>query len=259
VTATAQRSTGQSAELWWTLVSRGLLIRSKRTLIGTIWPVVSPLLLVALYAFVFHSVFRVPVHHYAIYLFSGLLPWSFLAQTVGLASMSLSGDGDLIRRAPFRYEILPLSMVGTMAVYFLATLAVFVVYLAARGLLPWGLLPLLPIPIVSLVLFVAGITMILSLIDVYTRDIRLVLGNLMTVWFFLVPIVYRPGMAHGWLRSLRSIDPMNMIIGQFRNVLYDGHLYRPAHMALMVVVCMLFFGGCLAVFRHFAPNLPRDV
>jgi ABC-type polysaccharide/polyol phosphate export permease len=259
VTTTTQRGAAQSAELWWTLVHRGLLLRSKRTLIGTIWPIVSPLLMLALYAFVFNKVFNIPIRHYGVFLFAGLLPWSFLAQTVGMASTALSADGDLIRRAPFRYEILPLSMVGTMTVFFLTTLVGFVVYLAVRGLLPWKLLPLLPVPIVSLVLFTAGITMLLSLIDVYTRDIRLVLANAMTVWFFLVPIVYRPSMARGWLRSLRSIDPMNMIIGQFRNVLYDGHLYRPDHMALMVVVCTVFFIGSLAVFRHFSPNLPRDL
>lgn len=259
MTATHRRGLAQSSELWWTLVHRGLLLRSKRTVIGTSWPIVSPLLLFCLYAFVFNTVFRVPVKHYGVFLFAGLLPWSFLAQTVGLATGAVSSEPDLMRRAPFRYEILPLSMVGTMAVYFIATLTIFVGYLAVVGLLHWSLVPLLPIPVISLVLFVGGLTMMLSLVDVYTRDLRLILGNIMTVWFFLVPIVYRPSMAHGWLRNLRSIDPMNMIIGQFRNVLYDGHIYYPAHMALMVIVCVAFFAACLGVFRHFAPNLPRDV
>jgi ABC-type polysaccharide/polyol phosphate export permease len=259
MTATDRRGAAQSGELWWTLVHRGLLLRSKRTVIGTWWPIVSPLLLFALYAFVFNSVFKVPVKHYGIFLFAGLLPWSFLAQAVGLATGALTTEPDLIRRAPFHYEILPLSMVGTMAVYFTATLMMFVGYLAVRGFIEWPLVLLLPIPVVSLVLFVGGLTMILSMIDVYTRDLRLLLGNAMTVWFFLVPVVYRPSMAHGWLRRLRSIDPMNMIIGQFRNILYDGHLYQPMHMVAMVVVCTVFFLGCLTLFRHFAPNLPRDI
>jgi ABC-type polysaccharide/polyol phosphate export permease len=259
VTATTPRSHAQSAELWWTLVHRGLLVRSKRTILGTWWPVVAPLLLFMMYALIFNRVFRVPVAHYGEFLFAGLLPWSFLAQTLGLATGALSSEPELIRRAPFRYEILPLSMVGTMALYFTISLAGFVIYLAVRGLLPWRLLPLLPVPVISLVLFVGGITMILSLIDVYTRDVRLIIGNIMTVWFFMVPIVYRPSMARGWLKALRSIDPMNMIIGQFRNILYDGHIYRPTHMVLMVVVCVAFFSASLAVFRHFAPNLPRDV
>ena len=64
---------------------------------------------------------------------------------------------------------------------------------------------------------------------------------------------------HGWLKRLRSVDPMNMIIGQFHNILYDGHLYKPMHMVFMVVVCTVFFIGCLAVFRRYAPNLPRDI
>jgi len=66
-------------------------------------------------------------------------------------------------------------------------------------------------------------------------------------------------MTHGWLLNLRSIDPMNMIVGQFRNILYDGHLSVPTHTAYVVIVCTVFFVGCLAVFRRYAPNLPRDI
>jgi lipopolysaccharide transport system permease protein len=253
------RGKRRTSELWWTLVERQIRLRAKRTLFGALWPAFSPFLLLALYVFVFHSVFRVPVRRYPVYLFAGLLPWTFLAQTLAQGPTAISNDPDLVRRAPFRYEILPLSLVGVMAVYFIATLTMFVAYLAIKGELVWKMLLFLPLPVIALSLFIGGVVMILSVVDVYTRDVRLVLGNIITVWFFLVPIVYRPAMAKGAVRSLRRVDPMNMLVGVFRDVLYQGHLSRPLNTVLIVFICAAFFVVCLAIFRHFAVNLPRDV
>lgn len=246
-------------DLFVTLVERQIRIRAKRTWIGTVWPMVAPLLLLALYAFVFHSVFKVPVNHYGIFLFAGLLPWTLLAQSLGAAVTSISSEAELVRRAPFPYEFLPIATVASLAIYFVVGLVGFVIYLAVVGRLDVLLVPVLIVPVVALVLFVMGVSMLLALVDVHNRSLRTVLANLLTVWFFLVPVVYSAAMVSPRLRVLRSIDPMNMIVGQFRDVLYYGHLSRPLHLVLMAVVCVAFFLTCLTVFRRFARDLPRDV
>lgn len=247
------------AEVLLTLVERQLRLRAKRAVFGVVWPLVAPLFLLGLYTLVFQRVFEVPVRRYPVFLYAGLLPWAFLAQSVGQAITSLSSEAELIRRVRFPYELLPAATVLATSCHFAVSLAGFVGYLALTGSLRWAVLPVLVLPVGALVLLVLSLAMVVALVDVYNRDLRQVLGNLLTVWFFLVPIVYRQEMAPGWLHWLRRADPMNLIVGQFRGVLVYGRVARPDHVVLMVVVCAVLFAVCLTVFRRLAPELPKDV
>lgn len=248
-----------SRELLRSLVERELRLSAKRAWIGVVWPFVAPLFLLGLYVFVFQHVFRTPVPHYALFLFAGLLPWSFLVLSLGSAVTRLSSEAELIRRSRFPYELIPIAAVASSGIYFLISLAGFSVYLAVAGYLRLVLVPVLILPIVSLLLLVMSLAMLLALIDVYNRDLRAVLGNLLTLWFFLVPIVYRQAMVGRKLGVLRSIDPMNITIGQFRDILLFGHISHPGHLALMLVICTSLFVASLAVFRRFAGDLPKNV
>ncbi len=254
-----QVTTSTSWEHLGILVRRQYLLRSKRAALGIVWPIIAPLFLLALYTLVFQSVFKVPVKNYTVFVTTGLLPWSFLAQTLGQSVSCLSNDADLIRRSRFRPELLPVSVTVVMASYFMVTLLGFLAWLAVTGRLHLGVLPYLAFPLASLLLFVAGLSIALSLLDVYNRDVRQVLGNLLTVWFFLVPVLYRPGMAHGWLVRLKSIDPMNMVVGEFHEVLYRGAVTDPGHIAIVGVVCTAWCAASLAAFRRIGRRLASEV
>jgi ABC-type polysaccharide/polyol phosphate export permease len=241
------------------LLERQYRLRRKRSLLGFVWPLVAPLVLLALYSFVFNSVFEVPVRDYRSYLFLGLIPWAFLTSSVNAALTSISTEAELLRRACFPSELLPLTTVAVNFVSLAILLTGFVIWRGITGDLEVVLLPLLALPVVSLVLLVSAGALLLSLIDVYNRDLRLVINNILTVWFFLIPIVYRPEMVGPTLRSLRSVDPMNMIVGQLRDLLYYGQFSRPFNSAVMVAVCVACFAVSLMLFRRAAPVLPRDV
>jgi ABC-type polysaccharide/polyol phosphate export permease/GT2 family glycosyltransferase len=241
------------------LVQRQLLLLRKRSVLGLLWPVVTPLVMLALYSFVFHSVLNVPIPRYRVFLFAGLLPWSFVSQTLGTAITSLSYDAELIRRARFSYSLLPLASEIAASTYFLATLAVFVGYLGAVGDLNWSVLPAIVLPVFSLYFLVGAIACVLALIDVYNRDLRQVLSNILTVWFFLTPIVYQQQALHHGLLFTRSVDPLNLIIGEFRDVLYYGRLQRPLH----DVIVLFATGGLLllatSLIKRADASLPKDV
>ena len=226
---------------------------------GSIWPIVAPFVLLGIYVFVFDKVFQIPIERYPEFLMAGLLPWTFLTQTLGKTVTSLASEPDIIRKSPFAYELLPLSATASNALNYVVTLAIFIGYLALVGRLHFELLPLLAFPVVAVVLLVMSLSMILALIDVYNHDLRHLLGNLLTVWFFLIPIVYRNEMTPAQLTFLESVDPMNMIVGQMRAVLYYGRIARPLHMIWMVVACAILFFVSLAVFRRFSVGLPHDI
>ncbi len=257
--ARLRRSRSATAALLGTLIGRQLRLRMKRSTFGLLWPLVAPLFLFGLYLFVFQGIFDVPIDRYPEYLLIGLLPWAFLVQTLGTSILSLSFEPELIRRARFPYELLPVASVLTMSLYFLVSLAALIVYLAVTGELTFSLLPALVLPVASLYLFVGAVALVLALIDVYNRDLRQVLANLLTVWFFLVPIVYRQQELGSELRFLQSVDPANLIIGQFRRILYDGYIPHPEQLFELLAICLGTWLLALAVFRRFSARLPKEV
>jgi len=248
----------QRRDLFMVLVRRQLWLRRKRSWLGQLWPVVSPFLLMALYIFVFKRVFKVPVERYPDYLLCGLLPWAFLTSAVTRASSTISSEVDMMRKAPFPTEMLPLSAVTANTLDFVITLVIFIAALAVRGELPFGTLPLVVVPIVAVTLVTMALSMLIGLIDVYSHDLRRVLGNILTVWFFLVPIVYRPHMAPGTLATVRRFDPMNLVVTQMRDILYRGRLMHTFELGLMVVLSSVLFAGALVVFRRYSLDVAKD-
>ena len=256
----ALRELASSRELLVTLVERQVRLRLKRSFMGVLWPLIAPLFLFALYRFVFGSIFRAPVEDYGVYLFAGLLPWTFLLQTVHDSLQSISFELDLVRRAPFPHHLLPLSRVVVMVVPFLVLLVLFVAYLALfteRGI-DASVLPALVVPLASVVLLVGGLSTVLALLDVFNRDLRYLLHNLFTVWFFLVPIVYHQRMVSERVRAVTAIDPMRWIIEQFRDVLYHGH-FDALDSFLTLLACGGLFVGALVVFARLSVDLAKEV
>ncbi|HVA44013.1 MAG TPA: hypothetical protein VNF50_11065 [Acidimicrobiales bacterium] len=239
------------------MVERRLRLWAKRSWVGMVWPIATPLVLLALYLFVFKSVLRVQFHDYPAFLFSGLIPWTFLVNAVTNSVQSISSDADLVRRSRFAYELLPLACVAAAALFSLAVLAGFIVYQAATGHLVYSVVGELVPALVSLYLFVGGLSMLVALFDLYNRDLRWVLGSLLTVWFFLLPIVYPQDRLGHRLSFLRSVDPMSLIIGEFRYALVSGRVFEPIHVLDVFLISVAFFLACLVVFRRVSPQLPR--
>jgi lipopolysaccharide transport system permease protein len=255
----ALRELGRSRDIYLTLVERQLRLRTKRSWISTAWPVLAPFFLMFLYVFVFKRVFNVPIERYPEYLLCGLLPWVFLSQTLSKSTAAVSTEGDILRKTRFPYELLTMSTVTVQAVNFVLTLGIFLTYLAVVGDLPYATLPALAFPLLALLLLVTSVAMILGLVDVYNHDLRQVLGNLLTIWFFLVPIVYRPRMAPESVARLQSIDPANLIVNQFRAVLYRGQIGEPVDLVVMFALCAGLFVVCLHVFRRYSRSVAKDV
>jgi lipopolysaccharide transport system permease protein len=244
-------------ELLGVLIERNLRVRVKRTVLGMFLPLSAPLLMLGIYAYVFGQVFNSPIDRYPAFIFAGLLPWTFLAQSIGVAPLALSGEADLVRRSPFPLELLPLSTVAVLFLFFSTTLGAWTAYLVATGSVHVTTLVWLIIPMVTLVEVAFTLVLLLSLVDVFNRDIRQVIGNLLTIWFFLVPVVYRRQMVPSSMRWTQVIDPMNRIIVQFRAVLYGDRAPAGGPMLLTTVTATVLLGAALTLFRHHATGLAK--
>jgi lipopolysaccharide transport system permease protein len=176
------------------LVARELKARYRGSVLGFLWSFVNPLLLLSIYSFVFTTVMRndtAQTRPYAVFMFCGLLPWTWFSSALTDAASSLISGGNLIKKVLFPAEVLPIVSVLTNMVHFglgLVILAGFMIgfhHYPNPAALPW-----FPVVVAVQLVFTLGLALALSALSVHFRDIRDLLANLLTLWFFATPIIY---------------------------------------------------------------------
>jgi lipopolysaccharide transport system permease protein len=205
------------------LVSRELKARYRGSVLGFFWSFANPLLLLLVYTFVFSYVMRPPegIHDYALFLFCGLLPWTWFQTSLVESSGILISGGNLIKKVMFPAEILPIVTVLSNLVHFLFGLIILVVFLIyfQAPLQPLELLWFPVVVVVQLVLTL-GFALILSALTVHFRDIKDILGNVMTLWFFATPIIYSWKNPPPQIRRFLNANPVTHLAVSYQEILY---------------------------------------
>jgi ABC-type polysaccharide/polyol phosphate export permease len=230
-------------ELFGSLFRRDLEARYKGTVLGVLWSLANPLILMAIYLIVFSLLWRViDQDHPALFLLSGLVPWVFFANSLQAASKSLLEAAPLIRKTRFPRQLVPLSSVATNLVAFVVMLAALLVIngiaLPRARATEW-----LAIPMAALfVLVVSGLALAVASATVVFRDIEHLVSALLLPWFFLTPILYTidnlPGAAadYDWLADiLRWGNFLSPSIYAMRDPLFFGELPRLADVVYLCV------------------------
>jgi lipopolysaccharide transport system permease protein len=176
------------------LVARELKARYRGSVLGFFWSFVNPLLLLLVYSFVFTYVLENKVEGiqpYALFMFCGILPWTWFASSLTEAAGSLISGGNLIKKVLFPAEVLPFVCVLSNMVHFFLGLLILVGFLAYYRHPPDAAdLIWFPVAVAVQAVFTAGLALILAALTVHFRDIRDLLANLLTLWFFATPIIY---------------------------------------------------------------------
>ena len=210
------------------LVVRDLKARYRGSVLGFFWSFINPLLLLLIYTFVFSVVLPgirpVQVEPYALFMFCGLLPWTWFSSSVLESSNSLLTGGNLIKKVLFPAEILPIVSVLSNMVHVFLGLPILAISLAYYQV-PVHPLELLWLPVIIVVqlLFSLGLGLIVSALTVHFRDLRDILGNLLTFWFFATPIIYPMTAAPPVGKRFLDANPFTHLAVSYQEVLfYDG-------------------------------------
>jgi lipopolysaccharide transport system permease protein len=176
------------------LVARDLKARYRGSVLGFFWSFVNPLLLLSIYTFVFEYILRndqKATTPYAVFMFCGLLPWTWFSASLLEASGSLIAGGNLIRKVLFPAEVLPIVTVLSNMVHFCLGLTILAGFMIWYGHYPeWDEFVWFPAIVLVQLVFTVALALILSALTVHFRDIRDLLANLLTFWFFATPIIY---------------------------------------------------------------------
>jgi lipopolysaccharide transport system permease protein len=176
------------------LVARDLKARYRGSFLGFFWSFVNPLMLLLIYNWVFTNLLPntlEEVQPYALFMFCGLLPWTWFSTALTEASGSLISGGNLIKKVLFPAEVLPIVAILSSMVHFVLGLPILVGFMIWTGHFP-DLNELYWFPIIVLVqlMFTLALGLLLSALTVHFRDIRDLLSNFLTFWFFATPIIY---------------------------------------------------------------------
>ena len=222
------------------LTARDLKARYRGSILGFFWSLANPLLLLAVYTFVFTVFFKqTAVTPYPLFLFSGILAWTFFSAAVLESTGSISSNAGLIKKVMFPAEALPLVVVLSHLVHFVAALPILLAAMAMFAVLgkftmSWTIL-LVPVLMLFQALFVAGLSLIVSSASVLFRDLRDIVANVLQLGFFMTPILYlldsiesRP------IRALLRVNPMTPFVIAYQDLFFFGRLPNLSDTILIV-------------------------
>jgi ABC-type polysaccharide/polyol phosphate export permease len=207
------------------LVARDLKARYRGSVLGFVWSFVNPLLLLLIYTFVFTVVIRRPqtdaLAPFALFMFCGILPWTWFSSALLDSSHVLIAGGNLIRKVLFPAEVLPIVTVLAGLVHFFLGLPILAAFFLYYGR-PVFLADLLWFPVIVLVqlALTLGLALLVSALTVHFRDLRDLLANLLTLWFFATPIIYTIEEAPPEVRPFLNLNPFTHLAQAYQHVLF---------------------------------------
>lgn len=247
------------------LTARDLKARYRGSVLGYFWSLANPLLLLGVYTLVFTKFFpQQIVQAYPLFLFAGILPWTFFAAATLESTVSISGNAGLIKKVLFPAEALPLVVVLSHLVHFALAIPVLLVALAgftiAGKVHPGPALLLAPLVMLIQTAFVAGIAMIVSSVSVLFRDLRDIITNLMQLGFFITPIIYRvDNIPSPLLRALLRINPMTPFVVSYQSIFFEGRVPHATDAVLMLAYAVASLSLGFFVFERLRDSLAEAI
>ena len=247
-------------EMIFSLVKRDLKGRYKGSALGFFWTFLNPLLQLAVYTMVFSLIMRAGIKDYYLFLFVALIPWIFFSTSLTGGASCILTQQDMIKKIYFPREVLPISYVTSQFINMLLSFIVIFIVLIFSGysLNVWAILCL---PVIMLIEYALalGLTMIMSAVTVYFRDVEYILGILAMAWQFLTPVMYAVEQVPSKMRWLFSFNPMTYVITAYRDILYNGEipkfetLFSSAATGIAVLLIGWILFDCLQ--KRFAEEL----
>jgi len=247
-------------ELLFRITARDLLLRYKQTAMGFGWAVFMPLVNTTVFSIVFTklAVIDTPVP-YPLYAYCGLVTWNFFASSLRFAVVSLTSNPNLVTKVYFPREIFPFSSVLVSLVDLAVASTLLVPLMFYYGVRPTSAIVLLPIVVIIHVAFTAGVALLLSMANLFYRDVKYLFELVLSVWMFLTSVLYPLDRLGGRLGTLAWFNPMTPIVEGYRAALLGVPLRDPMGLVYAGVVAFVLLAGSWVLFHRsefeFAENL----
>jgi lipopolysaccharide transport system permease protein len=221
----------QYRALLLSLVQRELKARYRGSVLGFLWTFLNPLLLMLVYSLIFSVYMRTSMENYTYFLFIGLLPWLWFSTTVGGGASAISDRRDLLTKVRFPAQVLPATVVMTNLVNYLLALPLMLGLGLFKGMIPGWEALLFPVVLGIQLLFTLALAYLISALNVGFRDLQHIINNLITLAFFLTPVLYSHRDVEtklGQWPLVRDLflygNPMAVLVRSYQAIFYDHAL-----------------------------------
>lgn len=206
------------------LVSRDIKVKYRRSFLGYIWTVLSPLLMMMVITIVFSYVFRYEIENYTVYLLSGQLVFNFFSEATTNAMSSIINSRSLISKVHVPKYVFPLSRVISAFVNLIFSLAAILIMLIITRATIYPTIFLFPLPLIYLFMVALGIGLILSVLTVFFRDVLHIYSVVTTALMYFTPIFYPVSILPEYAMNIMKFNPLYHIVEMFRSYVMYGEL-----------------------------------
>jgi lipopolysaccharide transport system permease protein len=239
-------------ELLYFLTKRDIKVRYKQTVLGGLWAVIQPAFTMLVFTLFFGRLAKMPSDGlpYPIFVYAGLLPWTYFANAVSTSGNSLVGSSNLITKVYFPRVVVPASAALAGLLDFFIALFVLAALMIWYQFLPGPAILLFPFLVALTFLCAVGVGLWLSALNVQYRDIRYAIPFLIQVWMFVSPVIYPVSLVHGNYQWLLALNPMGGVIHAYRASLLGHQSIDWSLLSLSTLIILALFLGGLYYFRR---------
>ncbi len=202
------------------LVSKDFKLKYRRSALGIVWSLLNPLLMMIVMAAVFSYMFRFQIEHFPVYLILGTIMFDFMSKSTTGAMSSILESQSLIKKIRIEKMLFPIETILfellNFAIALVAAIAVMIFFQVVPSIHAlWGL----PFIVVVTSIFCVGLSLLISALSVFFRDVMHLWGVLITAWTYATPLFYPYEMLDGWMQTIMQFNPMYHFINFFRNIM----------------------------------------
>ena len=184
-----------------------------------------------------------PQENYAIFICCGLIPWTFFSSAISRSAFTMVENGNIVKKVYFPREILPISIVSSEAVNFLISTIIIIAFVVFGGLGISKYIIFYPIVLLAQYLLLIAISLIVSSISVYVRDLQHLIGVALQLLFYATPIVYASNAIPDNFKWILNINPMTCVINAYRDIFYNQTAVDVGSLLLLIagslVACVI--------------------
>jgi lipopolysaccharide transport system permease protein len=241
------------------LVARDLKLRYKRSALGIVWSLVTPLSQILIFSFLFNRVLPLNIPNYTAFVFCGVLAWSWFQNALYAAAGSIVDNRSLVRRPGFPVAVLPAVTVATNMIQYLLALPVLLVTLLITGGALGVTALALPLLLALQFLLTLGLAFLIAAAHVSFRDTQHLLSIALVLLFYMTPVFYRADLVPPEYQFIYALNPMAHLLSAYRAILIENVWPDPVPLAGIALVALMFLLTGYSFFRAASDRFVEEI
>lgn len=249
----------QYREFLKTSIKKEFRGKYKKSFLGVLWSFINPLLQLLVYALVFPYIMRVQVENYTMFLVVVLIPWNFFSSTISQSTSIIIASTGIIKKVYFPRVILPIANVTSNLLNFVISSIIVIAALLISGIGIGQSIIVFPLVLLIQYILSLAISLLLSSVTVYIRDLEYFINVLMMLWFYVTPVLYSIDMIPDKFKNILMLNPMTLIITSYREILYYKRIPDLGPLLILGGICIVLLIIGYLVFNKFEKKFAEEL